>query len=500
MSPKPSTPALDARPGPRHYLLLLAITCAAIAVHGYHPYVEDAEIYVPGIKQALNPALYPYNQGFFASHARMTLFPNLVAATVRITHLPFDGMLLAWHFLSIFLLLLGCWRLSATLFHDARARWGSVALVASLLTIPVAGTALYLLDQYFNTRSLSTPAVLFLVLNTLERKFLKAGLWAVFTAMIHPLMVGFGVSYAVLLLWFSTPRSSFAGWAGWVPAAAVLFPLGLFPPVTQAYRDVLNSHEYFFLLRWQWYEWVGIFAPLALLAWFGRIARRRNRWPLRAVCHALICFTLLFFAAGLAITVPQRWANLAELQPMRALHLVYVLFFLVAGGLLGEFVLRKEAWRWMVLLAPLCTGMYYAQRQLFPSTPHLELPGRAPGNAWVEGFLWIRQHTPVDAYFALDPNHMEAAGEDQHGFRAIAERSMLADNIKDSGAVTMFPALAQSWREQVDAERGWEHFHQSDFERLKQRFGVNWVVVGEGGAEGMNCPYRNRALTVCEVD
>jgi len=61
------------------------ITAASFVVHGYHPYVEDAEIYVPGIKKLLNPALYPYNQAFFASHARMTLFPNLIAGSIRLT-------------------------------------------------------------------------------------------------------------------------------------------------------------------------------------------------------------------------------------------------------------------------------------------------------------------------------------------------------------------------------------------------------------------------------
>ena len=49
---------------------------AAVLLHGCHPYVEDAEIYVPGIKKALDVALYPHNAEFFASHARLTLFPN----------------------------------------------------------------------------------------------------------------------------------------------------------------------------------------------------------------------------------------------------------------------------------------------------------------------------------------------------------------------------------------------------------------------------------------
>jgi glyoxalase/bleomycin resistance protein/dioxygenase superfamily protein len=42
------------------YLRLLALTFAALLVHGYHPGVEDGEIYLPGIKKILNPALYPF--------------------------------------------------------------------------------------------------------------------------------------------------------------------------------------------------------------------------------------------------------------------------------------------------------------------------------------------------------------------------------------------------------------------------------------------------------
>ncbi len=79
-----------------------------------------------------------------------------------------------------------------------------------------------------------------------------------------------------------------------------------------------------------------------------------------------------------------------------------------------------------------------------------------------------RQNTPTDALFALDPLHMQIPGEDTHGFRVIAERSMLADAIKDSGAVSMFPPLADKWLAQVQAQSGWERFQLQDFQRLRQ--------------------------------
>jgi hypothetical protein len=488
---------LNSKLSPKDLALLLVLSAGAIAVHGYHPFVEDGEIYVPGIKKVLNPALYPYNDGFFASHAHMTLFPNLIAESIRITHVSVGWGLFLWQFASIFLLLLACWHIGRLAFRDPRAKWGGVALVASLLTIPVAGTALYIMDQYLTTRSLSAPAVLFIAVNTVERKFWRAGLWAVFTALIHPLMAVFGVSYAVLVWWLQRGDKRFPAQTA---AAFLLLPFGLFPPVTNAYREVLQTRPYFFLLRWEWYEWVGMLAPMAVLWWFHRIARRQHLPFFDLMCRALLWFGGLFLAASLVISIPPRMIRFAELQPMRYLHLLYILMFVFAGGLLAQFVLKGRTWRWLALFAPLCAGMAFAQWQLFPATPHIEWPDATPKNDWVAAFVWIRGHTPMNAYFALNPNHMALPGEDEQGFRAIAERSMLADRIKDSGAVTMFPALADTWRKQVRAQEGWTHFQAADFRRLKQEFGVNWVVLQQPGVPDLDCPYENKTLMVCRVE
>ncbi|HEY1270427.1 MAG TPA: hypothetical protein VGF08_00500, partial [Terriglobales bacterium] len=484
-------------PGARELGLLAVATLLAVLVHGYHPGVEDAEIYLPGIKQALNPGLYPRNASFFASHAHLTLFPNLIAASARLSHLPIDWVLLLWHAGSIFLLLLGCWHLGRLAFPGVLARWGSVSLVAAVLTIPVAGTALYIMDQYLNTRSLSTPAVLFMVVNSVEKKFVRALAWAAFTALIHPLMVVFGMAYVLAFLLLDRVGSG-AGYAA-TAAGLIAFPLGLFPPVTEAYREVLNSRPYFFLQRWEWYEWLGIFAPLALLWWYRSIARKKSWIVPERMCAALVIFGAIFFLAALIVSLVPGLANFAELQPMRNLHLVYLMFFVFSGGLLAEWVLSNRIWRWLLLFVPLCGGMAYAQWRIFPATPHLEWPGTDPGNEWVRAFLWIRHNTPRDAYFALDPQYMALAGEDEHGFRALAERSRLADGVKDSGAVSMFPAMAEAWREQVRAQQEWRKFQLADFQALKRRFGIDWIVLQQPGLAGLPCPYQNSAVQVCRL-
>ena len=473
------------------FAALLLLTLGAVVVAGYHPAVEDAEIYLPGVLKVLNPQLFPYNQGFFASHAHLTLYPNLIAASVRISHLPFEYAMLLWQLLAVWLLLFACWRISRLCFPSPRAIWGAVALSAALLTIPVAGTSLYIMDQNVNTRTLSTPMILLAIVNVVEHKWARGLVWIVLTGLIHPLMVVFGAAYMFFVIWME--RRELA------PVAALaLLPLGFFPPVTEAYRQILNTREYFFLLRWEWYEWLGLLGPLPILWCYGRIAGSHRLLVLKRLCSALIVFELVFFAAALVLTIPPQFANLAELQPMRVLLLVYIFMFLFTGGLLAQWVLADKVWRWLALFLPLCFGMWYAQRQLFPATPHLELPWSKNNNRWVQTFEWIRQNTPVNAYFALNPQHMELPGEDQHGFRAIAERSMLADALKDSGAASMFPQLAPEWQRQTQAEKGWNTFQLNDFQRLKAQFGVNWVVV-EHPVAGLECLYANGELRVCRI-
>ena len=473
-------------------MLLLLATACAILVHGYHPFVEDAEIYVPGVKKLLNPALYPYNQAFFASHASMTFYPNLIAWSSRLSHLSLEWTLLAWHFGCIFLLLWGCWRIGRICFVSDRAAWGGSLLVAALLTIPVAGTALYIMDQYVNPRSISTATAVWIIAAALERKYWYTAIWIVLTALVHPLMAVFSLGFVLLLIAQQHLTASRT-------LAAFAFPLSMFPPMTSAYKQTLDAHSYFFFLRWEWYEWLGAIAPLFLFWWFAHIAQRRKLDALRQLCFATIVFGIACTLVALVVTIPSSLIRFAELQPMRGLLIVYLLLFVIGGGLLAEYVLKEQVWRWAALFIPICAGMFYAQRQLFPATAHLELPGRASENPWLDAFLWIRHNTPVDAYFALNPEHMRLSEEDQHGFRAVAERSMLADAVKDSGAVTMFPVLAQDWQTQVEGEKGWEHFGRSDFERLHNQFGISWVVVNHGQAAGLDCPYQNSLLSVCRI-
>src|SRR3989442_13423468 len=114
--------------------------------------------------------------------------------------------------------------------------------------------------------------------------------------------------------------------------------------------------------------------------------------------------------------------------------------------------------------------------------------------------MWITENSPADAMFALEPKNMSVAGEDAQGFRAIAQRSMLADALKDSGAVSMFPPLAEEWYRQVSSASGWRHFQAAGLRSLGGTYGGGWGVLQQPRSPGLACPYQNSALLACRPD
>ncbi len=485
-------------------LLLILLTLSALLIHGYHPGIEDSEIYRSGIEKAFNPRLYPLRTEFFQSHAHLSLYANLIADSARLTHLPLAWVFFLWHLLSIFLLLFAAWELTGRVFSEEKARWAGVALLAAVLTLVLGGTGLYVMDEYLNPRNLSAFASVFAIVRILNRKYFQAFLFLAFTAAMHPFMAVFITVYCLVLTWMerSVPR---------IPVSILLSPLTfLYKPPSYAYEQVLAHHHFHYVQRWAWYELLGGIAPFFFLWWFSSIAARRQQnaagtseaarmRSLYILCRALIYYGIASYAAALVLDLPRQFETLARLQPMRMLFITYILFILFSGGLLAEYILKDRLWRWLLLFAPIVAAMTYSQVALFPQSRHIELPGLRSTNHWVQAFEWIRDNTPNDAVFALNPNYMNIDGEDANGFRAVAERSRMADYAKDRGVVTMFPELANEWLAQTQALKNWDSFGVPDLLRLKRTYGVNWIVVQQPGIAGLDCPYQNLTVRVCRV-
>ena len=482
------------------YLPILLFTILGFLVMGYHPGMEDDGVYLTAVKADLNPALFPHNADFFRLQLQATLFDSWMAHFVQWTGITLAWAELFWQFAALFVILWATGRIAGKLFAEKRAQWAAVAMVAAMFTLPVAGTALNIADQHLHPRNLATALILLAVSRILEGKRWQAVPLLLLAFVLHPIMAALGISFCAFEALALAQQAAPFHLRLAESSLAAAFPLSwILEPASPAWRQALNTKSYYFLFHWTWYEWLGALAPLFLFWVLSRVALRHGQTRLSRFALAVVAYGIFQQIVAMAILAPNSLERLTPLQPMRYLQLVYIFMALAAGGLLGSFLLKEHAWRWVVYLLVFNGSMFLVQWELIDDGAHLELPPMASATPWLQAFDWVRQNTPQDAYFALDPQYLAAPGEGFHSFRALAERSQLSDGIKDAAVVTQVPTLAAAWQQQQSAQAGWPRFQLAEFEQLKQKFGVNWVLVAYPAAAGLGCRWHNDALTVCQI-
>jgi hypothetical protein len=63
----------------------------------------------------------------------------------------------------------------------------------------------------------------------------------------------------------------------------------------------------------------------------------------------------------------------------------------------------------------------------------------------------------------------------------------------------MFPPLAEEWWEQVQAQTPGEKFQAADFARLREKYGVSWIILEQPGVPGPDCMYQNSTVRICQL-
>jgi hypothetical protein len=474
---------------------------------GYHPGAEDDGVYLAAVKSKLDPSLYPHDSAFFKLQMQASLFDTWMAAFVRLTRIPVAWSELLWQLLAIALIFWASWHILCNLFDEKSARWGGLALLSAMLTLPVAGTALYIADQYLHPRNLATALTLLACVFVLRRRWLISGPLLVVALLLHPMMGAFGLSFCACLA--LTQSETFLSQIGRLsrtqPRAKVLPALAAVPigwilkPPPPGWIEAMSPRHCFWLYQWTWYEWLGAIAPLVLFWLLMRSARARGETRLARFALAILLFSALHLVIALILCGPRALVVLATLESMRYLQLVYIFLALIGGAFIARHVLKAQPIRWLAFLLVLNAPMFLVQRHLFASSPHIELPMADPGNPWLEAFTWVRLNTPRNSYFAAGADYLTQPSEDMHSFRALAGRSILADDIKDRSVLSKAPGLVPEWRRQIDAQRGWDSFQLADFARLKSTFGVDWVILDRPAPPGLPCSWSNQRIRVCRV-
>jgi len=491
---------------PRNFLqrpavFISGLTVLALLIQGYHPFVDDAAIYIAGIEKVIHPSLFPVHAEYVLPHLKHSLFSLALGWLVRALHFPLRYALFISYVASLWLMVYACWRLSRLLFSSPRARAGAMLLMTATLTLPVAGTAIFILDPYLTARSFSTPLTLFAIAFALERRTWATIFCLLGAFILHPLMAVYAVGYVIALALVRARQ-----WKTLTLAAAGVMLLGFIAShagallgSSPAYRVATVSRDYFFLDKWEWFEIFGLFPPLvaAFLFLSRSNFRVRSNYGLVAAVSLYVGALAILFAV--CYTRTDNSFLLARLQVLRSFQIIYILFFLLLGSLLGQYVLGRRWWAWAGGFGAVAALMFTVQLSLYPALKHLEWPWARSHNPWAQAFVWIRNNTPQDAYFALDPYYQQMPQEDTLGFRAMTERSVLPDWSKDGGIAAIDPALAQQWWNQVTQTKGFSRWN--DFQRIQTLapYGVNWIVMPASMPTQFACPYQNSAVRVCHL-
>jgi hypothetical protein len=502
--------------------LLFGLSLLTVLVHGYHPLAEDGGLYVAGVEYTLNHALFPHYTGFVREHLGYSLFAPMVAAIVQLTHLSLGWVLLFVDLFSVWLTLFAARQLLRRCITSEPAQLAGIALLGAWWTMPVASTALLLMDPYVTARSLSTPlsilAIAFALDDWSPARWLASslrwcGLFLAIAAALHPLMATYALAFVIVVRASRLRRRALA-WAVLAAAATVVAAAvqAFAPPESPALLEAILTRSYWFLSQWQWYELFGLAGPLIVLA---AILRWRNN-KLSSSAHVLCqtCFVLGMVATFNVLLFAHESASvhlLAKLQLLRIYLLIYAVMIMLLGASFWQ--LSSDAGKRVpslqstlrflsvALILSMAAVMYFVQRQDFPASTHVELPWRADRNTnpWVQAFFWIRQNTPQDALFALDARYINTEGEDAQTFRAIALRSAIPDFSKDGGEASITPSLALLWQQGARVQKGLSGQNDTMRDPQLRSLGATWMVLHSAAVTVHPCPYDNGTVKVCQL-
>ncbi len=501
-------------------LLSAFLTPIAVLILGFHPYAEDGGLYLAGVEYLLNPSLFPHMRQFVTAPLRYSAFAPCVASLTRHSGLSFDTVVFAIFLLCLWATIFAAWCIARECFASTREQVGATMVAALWLSLPVAGTSLMLIDPYLTARSLSTPLTLLAIACALRtcsaqrsadrpavrRSFLMALLWIALAALFHPLMAGYGAVFVLSAVWIDLPGSR----SRWVRALTLAGVGLLFATAiqvasatpSQAVTRVALTRSYWFLAQWEWFEILGLIAPLIILAIMLRSQRFQQFRPL---ARSAISVGAIAIAVSLAFARSSLHSfGVSHLQPLRVFQIIYFALLLALGACLARLVLRDVWWRWALAILILSAPLVFSARLVFAHSSHLELPAHriidADRNEWVAAFRWIRQNTPVDSFFALDANYISDPEEDAQSFRAISERSVLPDYSKDGGETAVNTELGEAWQRGVDAQRSLSTEDDLARHQALDPLGVNWMVLRSEAKTLSKCPYDNGTVKVCMLD
>ncbi|MEX2273251.1 MAG: hypothetical protein WD690_17400 [Vicinamibacterales bacterium] len=411
----------------------IAFALAATANAGGYRYgASDQAFYIPAIRDAMDPALFPRDGWLLAAQGRVILWDGLVAGVTELSGLP-----LSWIFFLFYLI--GVLGLYAGVLLVARVAripsWGTVALLA-LLTLRhrIAKTGVNTLEGYLHPRMIAFALGMLALASFLRRRPGWACAALVAACAVHPTT---GVWFGMLL-----GVAAFAAWPRWrkplaalavVAAAATIWAIAAGPLASRAvvmddvWLAAVATKDYLFPHEWPLYAWVFNFAPVAIVGF--------ALWKLNNAGAEMrgLMVGALALAAFFIVTLPfvtMRYALAVQMQIPRVFWQVELVAFLAIV-------------RFVPFARPLAIGLIALSLVRGGVVLFGEKDGRLvsidlPADDWTDAMGWLR-HQPVDVHVLADPGQAFRYGS---SVRVGAERDVFHEDVKDAALAMYDRAIA----------------------------------------------------------
>ena len=452
---------------------------------GYRYGASDQAFYIPAIRKAMDPSLFPRDAPLLDAQGHVILWDGVVAGITAATGLP-----LPW----VFFLLYGAGLVAlytgvVLLARAARLGTpGTIALLAMMtLRHRIAKTGVNTLEGYLHPRMIAFAFGVLATAAFVRKRPAWAGVSLVAAAVVHPTTaVWFAmlIGVAALVAW---PRWRMPlGVLAIAGAAATIWAIAAGPLAARAvvmdsaWLSAIASKDYLFPHRWPAYAWISNLLPAVIAA--VALWRTRQLSPeMRGLLAGALALTA-FFLATLPF-VAMRYALAVQMQIPRVFWLVeLVVLLVIARGISGAhatifFGRRPLDFTYREALAVLFVVLSIARggTVLFGEKDGRLVSIDLPSGDWMDAMAWLRSR-PERAHVLADPEH---AWRYESSVRVAAERDVFHEDVKDAAIAMYDRDVALRVVERRALTSDFPARPLADLQALARTYGLDYLVSDE---------------------
>lgn len=476
-----------ARPFRARVLLgaLLFFILATANSGGYRYGASDQAFYIPAIRKAMEPGLFPRDTPLLAAQGRVILWDGLVAGLTSLSNASLPSVFFALYAAGVIALYAAAVLLARA---AGLSRWATVAFLA-LLTLRhrIPKTGVNTLEGYLHPRMIAFAFGVLAMAAFLRRRPTWAIAALAVAGAVHPTT---GVWFAMLL-----GTAALIAWPGWRTGLAMLALAGTVAavwaiaagplsaravPMDDVWLAAISTKDYLFPHEWPAYAWALNLLMAAIVA-IGLWRLRPVSPELRGLMAGALALTLFFVATLPFVTM--RYALAVQMQIPRVFWLVELTALIVllmavsrlhatafAGGRGRDFLPVK-----ILALFLIVVSVARGATVLFVEKDARLVTIDLPRDDWTAAMDWLRAQ-PANVHVLADPGHAWRYGS---SLRVAAERDVFHEDVKDAAIAMYDRGVALRVVERGALVTDFAGKRAEDVLALARRYDLDYLVTDE---------------------